>query len=106
MGKPTTRWAAWALVLASAGGSSGCLATRAPAWTTPSSTMIPVTPAAGASAELVALGETEWGQRGDESHARAAIDAWQQALDRTPTDAVLWARLARAQYFLADAHLS
>lgn len=102
----STKWAEWALALVLASASSGCLAARAPAWTTPSSTMIPVTPAAGASADLVARGETEWGQRGDEAHLREAIQAWQQALDRTPTDAVLWARLARAQYFLADAHLS
>lgn len=98
---------AWVLALAGTGAIGACVPQRAPAWTTiQASTAIPVTPAAGASAELVAQGETEWGQRGEEAHVRAAVAAWQEALDRTPTDAVLWARLARAQYFLADAHLS
>lgn len=94
------------MVLALGGATSGCLAARSPAWTTRSSTAIPVTPAAHASPELVSQGEIEWGQRSDESHARAAVDAWTRALDRAPTDAVLWARLARAQCFLADAHLA
>jgi len=92
-----------ALMLATA---SGCLAARTPAWITHVSTAIPVTPAAQANAELVAQGETEWGQRVDEAHALAAVAAWTEALDRAPHDAVLWARLARAQYFLADAHVS
>jgi len=86
--------------------SNGCLAARTPAWTTHASTAIPVMPAAHANGELVARGETEWGQRADEVHARATIAAWSDALDRAPHDSVLWARLARAQYFLADAHLS
>jgi tetratricopeptide (TPR) repeat protein len=96
--------------------ASGCLATRVPAWTTPTSTAIPVTPAAhttwvstdapSAAAELVSRGELAWEDRADEGAAREAIDTWSRALEAAPTDAVLWARLARAQYFLADAHLS
>jgi hypothetical protein len=93
---------------------TGCVATRAPAWTTtPISMAIPVTPAAhtswvtgAAATELVSRGELEWEARADEAHARAAIAAWSSALEDAPTDAVLWARLARAQYFLADAHLA
>jgi len=64
------------------------------------------TDAPSATADLVSRGELEWEQRGDERHARAAIDAWSQALEDAPTDAVLWARLARAQYFYADVYLS
>ncbi len=91
--------------LALGGVTGGCATVRAGAWTTTTtSTMIPVTPAAQAEGALVARGETEWAQRGREEHALAAVQAWSRALEATPTDAVLWARLARAQYFLADAH--
>lgn len=56
--------------------------------------------------ELVAQGDAEWAQRSDEQHLRAAIDAWTQALEAVPSDWVLWHRLARAQYFLADGHMA
>jgi hypothetical protein len=85
---------------------AGCLSTRTPAWTTHTSTALLVTPAALANGDLVSRGETEWGQREVEAHARAAVEAWRAALDATPTDSVLWARLARAQYYLADAHVA
>lgn len=98
--------AAPVVFLAASMGSGGCVTARIPAWTTPASTAMLVTPAAHASQELVARGETEWGQRADETHALAAVQAWTMALDGGSTDAVLWARLARAQYFLADAHVS
>jgi tetratricopeptide (TPR) repeat protein len=106
MGHTTKKGVAMALALALTPATQGCLAARTPAWSTPSSTAMAVTPAAQASPELVARGELEWERRGEEAHARAAVEAWRQALELAPTDAVLWARLARAQYFLADAHLS
>lgn len=106
MGQRPIQMSALAIMLVIALASSGCLAARTPAWSTPTSTAIPVMPAAQANGELVARGETEWGQRGDQAHARAAIEAWSAALEGGSTDAVLWARLARAQYFMADAHLS
>jgi hypothetical protein len=56
--------------------------------------------------ELIAQGEAGWENREDEAQLRAAIQAWQQALEIDGTDWVLWHRLARAQYFLADGHLA
>lgn len=100
--------------------TSGCLATRTPAWVTVASLAIPAMPAAQGSwetagsgpsgssfaVELVTRGETEWEQRAASEHARAAVEAWGRALEEAPTDSVLWARLARAQVFLADAHVA
>lgn len=94
------------LALASALASAGCVTTRTGAWATPTSAAIPVTPAAQSQAELVSRGEVEWAARGSEPHALAAVEAWSRALEAAPTDAVLWARLARAQYFYADAYLT
>lgn len=56
--------------------------------------------------QLVAQGDAAWAERGDEAQLRAAIQAWQQALEIDPSDWQLWARLSRAQYFLADGHLA
>ena len=56
--------------------------------------------------QLVAQGDAAWANRGDEAQLRAAIEAWQQALEIDPSDWQLWARLSRAQYFLADGHLA
>jgi tetratricopeptide (TPR) repeat protein len=54
---------------------------------------------------LRAEGEAAWAERDDEGRLRAAVDAWTQALAADASDWELWARLARAQYFLADGHM-
>lgn len=56
--------------------------------------------------ELVATGEAAWAERDNADRLRACIDAWTQAVEAVPTDWELWQRLARAQYFLADGHMS
>lgn len=56
--------------------------------------------------QLVEQGNTAWEHRDDEQQLRAAIAAWTQALEADASDWVLWHRLARAQYFLADGHLT
>lgn len=55
---------------------------------------------------LMTQAATAWAARGDESQVRAAIHAWEAALEIDPTRTDDWAMLARAYYFLADAHLS
>lgn len=57
-------------------------------------------------AEQIATGNAAWEQRGDETQLRACITAWQAALATSRADHELWARLARAQYFLADGHMA
>jgi tetratricopeptide (TPR) repeat protein len=56
--------------------------------------------------QLVATGDAAFEHRDDEAQLRAAIDAWTQALAADPSDWQLWARLSRAQYFLADGHMA
>ncbi|MFO0683026.1 MAG: TRAP transporter TatT component family protein [Sandaracinus sp.] len=80
---------------------AGCWATRAPAWALASVGPRAVVPAAQVDVESVARGERSWRARADEGDVRDAIDAWSRALEASPTDAVLWARLGRAQLFLA-----
>ncbi len=88
--------------LAVALGTPGCWATRTPAWTAAISAQRVVVPAAQIDVESVSRGERSWRARADEGDVRDAIEAWSRALEGSPTDAVLWARLARAQLFLAS----
>lgn len=55
---------------------------------------------------LMAQAATAWSARGDITRLRAAIHAWESALELDPTRTDDWAMLSRAYYFLADAHLS
>lgn len=95
-----------ALALAGAGLVSGCWATRTPAWMATGSAPRLVVPAAQIDVASVARGELSWRARADEGDVRDAIAAWESALEAGPTDAVLWARLARAQLFLATAFVA
>jgi len=61
---------------------------------------------ANARAELIAQGDAAWENRGDVEQLRAAIAAWEQALEMDGGDADLWVKVSRARYFLADGHLS
>jgi tetratricopeptide (TPR) repeat protein len=93
------------LAVASGCGGGG----RTAAWedTTAGGDQQPVTAESATQKEqLVAQGDAAWEHRDDEAQLRAAITAWQQALEIDPSDWVLWHRLARAQYFLADGHMA
>ncbi|MEQ8458817.1 MAG: TRAP transporter TatT component family protein [Sandaracinaceae bacterium] len=59
-----------------------------------------------ARAELISQGDAAWENRGDVEQVRAAIAAWEQALEMDGSDADLWVKVSRGHYFLADGHLS
>ena len=83
----------------------GCGGGQVASWeeTTPTET----TPASASEHDrLLAEGDAAWAERGTEARLTAAIEAWQGALRADRSDTVLWARLARAQYFLADGHMA
>jgi hypothetical protein len=86
--------------------AAGCGGGRTAAWEQTSTTTTVTAEGQSRHDELVTQGDAEWAQRADETHLRAAIDAWSQALEAVPGDWVLWQRLARAQYFLADGHMA
>ena len=54
--------------------------------------------------ELIAQGDTAWAARGEEAQVRAAIAAWEQAVELDGNDHETWVKLSRAYYFLADGH--
>lgn len=56
-------------------------------------------------AKLVAEGNTHWDQRTSAEEIRAAITAWEKALEQQPGDLDVLTKLTRAHYFLADAYL-
>lgn len=55
--------------------------------------------------ELISQGDTAWAGRDDPEQIRAAIAAWEQAVEIDAEDAETWTKIARAYYFLADGHL-
>jgi hypothetical protein len=63
------------------------------------------TPGAEPEADVGAQAEAAWGKRGDPAQVRAAIQAWEEVVARAPNDAGTLAKLTRAHYFLAEAHL-
>ncbi|MDQ3033366.1 MAG: TRAP transporter TatT component family protein [Myxococcota bacterium] len=80
---------------------------RTAAWEDTTADTAPVTAESQSQKEqLVEQGNAAWEQRDDEAQLRAAIAAWQQALELDASDWELWHRLARAQYFLADGHMA
>lgn len=80
---------------------------RSAAWEATTADTQPVTEESRSQHDqLVATGDAAWEQREDIEQLRAAIAAWSQALEADATDWVLWHRLARAQYFLADGHMA
>ena len=74
--------------------------------TTPASGTRPSSESDARRAQLVSEGEAAWAGRSDEPNVRMTIERWRVALEIDPRDHVLWARLARSYYFLADGHLS
>lgn len=99
-----------ATVLGLSVGALGCGGSYQSAWDEPAETTSGSEGGAAASGEdrqaLIAQGDEGWSQRGDEAQLRAAIAAWQRALELDGSDADLWVKLAHAQYFLADGHLA
>ncbi len=57
-------------------------------------------------ATLIQEGEEAWAGREDEASLKTAIQKWEEAAALDPSDHVIWERLARAYYFLADGHMS
>lgn len=83
---------------------AGCGAGRQAQWDTSNK------PADGEMAGDAASGVMEeaakaWENRGDEASLRSAIEGWEKVVAANPGDAQTHAMLARAWYFLADAHL-
>ncbi len=54
---------------------------------------------------LVQEGDAAFAERAEEARLRAAIDAYQGAVDAVPGDHETWAKLCRAQYFLAYGYM-
>jgi len=55
---------------------------------------------------LVAEGDSAWEQRADRAKLDGAIDAWRRAVDIKPDDHQSYAKLARAEFLLADGWLA
>jgi tetratricopeptide (TPR) repeat protein len=56
-------------------------------------------------AELIQQGDEAWTGRDDPERIRAAITAWEGAVEIDGNDAETWSKISRAYYFLADGHL-
>ncbi|MFZ5468281.1 MAG: TRAP transporter TatT component family protein [Myxococcota bacterium] len=86
--------------------TAGCSAGRKAAWEQEQDTGTKVQAAQGETPEAhIAAGDEAWKSRGDQKSLEAAIAAWEKALALKADDAATWAKLARAYYFLADAHV-
>lgn len=59
--------------------------------------------ASGAADEAIAAGDAAWEQRGDKAQLETAIAKWEEAA-KTKKDPELFAKVARAHYFLGDGH--
>ncbi|MCB9591884.1 MAG: hypothetical protein H6719_04040 [Sandaracinaceae bacterium] len=55
--------------------------------------------------QLIAQGDTAWEGRDDPDQIRAAIAAWEQAVELDGSDHETWVKISRAYYFLSDGHL-
>jgi hypothetical protein len=62
-------------------------------------------PAAAPTTDAVAIAERAFAERLDPARLRDAIAAWQRAVAERDTDVASYTALARAWFFLADAHL-
>jgi hypothetical protein len=95
------RLALWAVLMI--GATVGCGGGRTAAWDEGTASGGTVTAEAQATHDAaLAEGNAAWDERADPERLRAAIAAWQRALEAVPSDWELWQRLGRAQYFLAD----
>lgn len=64
------------------------------------------TPAEGGEASSLAQqAEDAWSNRGDQASLEKAIATLEKLAEQNPTDASIHARLSRAYFFLADAHM-
>ena len=59
----------------------------------------------GDRAALIARGDEAWEGRDEEENIRAAITAWEQAVEMDGSDHETWVKISRGYYFLADGHL-
>jgi len=55
--------------------------------------------------QLIAQGDEAWEGRDDAEQIRAAIAAWEQAVELDGSDHETWVKISRAYYFLSDGHL-
>lgn len=62
-------------------------------------------PANDEVAKLIAEGNSHWDQRTSPEEIRAAVAAWEKAVDKEPGNLDVLVKLTRAHYFLADAYL-
>ncbi|MBZ0116152.1 MAG: hypothetical protein IT378_15755 [Sandaracinaceae bacterium] len=86
----------------------GCGSSYQAAWDTPAPTQsAEAATAEGQSRrqELIAQGDQAWQGRDDAEQIRAAIRAWEQAVELDGTDHETWVKISRGYYFLADGHL-
>ena len=56
-------------------------------------------------ATLIAEGDAAWLERDDPDRIRAAITAWEGAVEIDGSDHESWVKISRAYYFLSDGHL-
>jgi hypothetical protein len=102
-GRTRGQWIALSLLLC---GSAGCAsAGRAAAWEREEALPARGTDGDGEVERLLESAEREWKERDQESAVRAAISAWEAAVERAPGHTGALTRLARAHYFLVEAHL-
>lgn len=105
----TTRRSAAALAaLFGLAAAPGCGSTYQSAWDEPDTTQSQqaATPEGQSRrAELVGQGDAAWERRDDPEQIRAAITAWEQAVELDGSDHETWTKISRAYYFLADGHL-
>lgn len=102
------RLVSFASVVCSVALAAACGSGRESSWSQP----VAPTPEArqpGAEERMAALeqeAEAHWTKRGEEPELRAAITAWNSIVGMDPSRHETWVRLARANYLLADGHLS
>jgi len=100
------RLALWAVLMIGATVGGGCGGGRTAAWDEGATSGGTVTAEAQATHDAaLAEGNAAWEERANPERLRAAIAAWQRAVEAVPSDWELWQRLGRAQYFLADGNM-
>lgn len=104
--KKTVTVLAVALALSAPPLASGCGGGRASAFDEGTTAVAPVTEEGRARHDaLVAEGDAAFAEREDEARLRAAVTAYQGAVEADASDYETWIKLCRAQYFLAYGYM-
>ena len=104
----TTRRAIAVAAILGIGGIPGCGGSYESAWDEPTEQTQTQEQSAESTSQretLIAQGDEAWQGRDDPDQIRAAIAAWEQAVELDGNDHETWVKISRAYYFLSDGHL-